>query len=83
MKPASTSKLPPTPMMTGTSRRWRWRSHQVSLKGRGHTDEQHVGPAGPDLLDDAQVIVRAEVAVAEASDLDAGVLDTAPFPPAP
>ena len=35
MKPASTSKLPPTPMMTGTSRRSRWRSHQVSLKGVG------------------------------------------------
>ena len=35
MKPASTSKLPPTPMMMGTSRRPRWRSHQVSLKGVG------------------------------------------------
>ena len=53
------------------------------LEGGGHADEQHVGPAGPDLLDDAQVIVRAEVAVAEASDLEAGVLGPAPSLPAP
>src|SRR5207302_5840075 len=49
------------------------------LEGGGHTNEQDVGSAGPDLLDDAQVIVQAEVAVAEASDLDAGVLGTARF----
>ena len=49
------------------------------LERGGHADEQHVGPAGPDLLDDAQVIVWAEVAVAEASDLEAGVLGPAPL----
>ena len=74
MKPASTSKLPPTPMMTGTSRRSRWRSHQVSLKGVGMPTNSMWALARPDFLDDARVIVRAEVAVVEAGDLDAGVL---------
>src|SRR5207248_1987076 len=49
------------------------------LEGGRHTNEQDVGPAGPDLLDDAQVIVQAEIAVAEAGDLDAGVVVTARF----
>jgi hypothetical protein len=33
-----------------------------------------VGAAGPDLLDDAWVIFRPEVTVAEAGDLESGVL---------
>src|SRR5262245_26931262 len=44
------------------------------LERSGHADEQHVGAACPDFLDDARVIIRAEVAVAEACDLEAGVL---------
>src|SRR5437588_5071151 len=39
--------------------------HPCLLEGRGHADEQHVRVAGPDFLDDARVVARAEVAVAE------------------
>src|SRR4051812_10273617 len=44
------------------------------LKRGGHTDEQHMGAASPDFLNDAQMIVGAKIAVAEASDFKAGVL---------
>ena len=49
------------------------------FEGGGHPHKQEVGPAGPDLLDDAEVIVQAEVAVAETSDLDPRIQDTARF----
>jgi hypothetical protein len=78
MKPASTSKPPPTPMITGTSRRWRWRSHQVSLKGVGRPTNS-MSAACPDFLDDGLVVFATKIAVAKASDLNAGVLDTARF----
>src|SRR5262249_30499440 len=44
------------------------------LERRGHADEQHVRAAGADFLDDARMIVRAEIAVMEAGDLDSRVL---------
>src|SRR5271165_2282029 len=49
------------------------------LEGAGHADEQDVGAARPDFFDDDLVVLRAEVAVAEAGDLDARVPDTARF----
>ncbi len=51
--PASTSKLPPTPMITGTSSRSRWRSQKTSLKGDGIPTKRKSGRRGADLLDDA------------------------------
>src|SRR5262249_35262456 len=47
------------------------------LEGAGHAAEQHVCRAGPDLLDDARVVVRSKVAVPEASDFKARVLGLA------
>src|SRR5215469_12740657 len=46
------------------------------LEGCRHANEQHVGTARSDFFDYGLVVFSAEVAVAEADDLDAWVSDT-------
>src|SRR5262245_14430966 len=47
------------------------------LEGRRHADEKHVGATRPDLLDDPLMIIRAEIAVAEARDHETRILSPA------
>src|SRR5262245_49698178 len=47
------------------------------LEGAGHAHEEHMGRARSDLLDDARMILRAKIAVAEPSDCEARILSLA------
>ncbi len=63
--PASTSKLPPTPMITGTCSGSRCCWQNTSLNGRRHADEQEVRRrCARIVLDDGVLVGGGEVAVA-------------------